>query len=175
MLLEKRRTLPQRILRQIRIETHQSQHRVIDQSQRIKTDQSGDCNKAYCKRVIVSVGNCTRAMCVRARRCQCSSTESARSPPQRLYIPGQFVVKQCCYSWVFSTRSGFFLVSSGFLWCRLGFWVFLSVTWVFFHLVLINQGVLLYIVYRTIIRRYSIVKLLLTEGASILQNQTLIS
>ena len=36
----------------------------------------------------------------------------------------------------------------------------------FFHLVLINQGVLLYIVYRTIIRRYSIVKLLLTEGAS---------
>jgi len=34
---------------------------------------------------------------------------------------------------------------------------------------------LLYIVYRTIIRRYSIVKLLLTEGASLLQNQTLIS
>ena len=33
---------------------------------------------------------------------------------------------QCCHSWVFSTRSGFF-------WCRLGFWVFLSVTWVFFH------------------------------------------
>jgi len=29
---------------------------------------------------------------------------------------------------------------------------------------------LLYIVYGTIIRRYSIVKLLLTEGASILQN-----
>jgi len=27
----------------------------------------------------------TRAMCVRARRCQCSSTESARSSPQRLY------------------------------------------------------------------------------------------
>ena len=26
-------------------------------------------------------------MCVRARRCQCSSTESARSLPQRLYIP----------------------------------------------------------------------------------------
>ena len=26
-------------------------------------------------------------MCVRARRYQCSSTESARSPPQRLYKP----------------------------------------------------------------------------------------
>jgi len=34
MLLEKRRTLPQRILRQIRIETHQSERR--------ETDQSGD-------------------------------------------------------------------------------------------------------------------------------------
>jgi len=77
MLLEKRRTLPQWILRQIRIETHQSQRR--------KTDQSGDWYKARCKRV-VAVGNCTRAMCVRARRCQCSSTESARSSPQRLYI-----------------------------------------------------------------------------------------
>jgi len=44
-------------------------------------------NKARCKRVVVTVGNCTRAMCVRARRCQCSSTESARSPPQRLYKP----------------------------------------------------------------------------------------
>jgi len=43
------------------------------------------------ERVVVAVGNCTRAMCVRARRCQRSSTESARSPPQRLYIPGQFV------------------------------------------------------------------------------------
>jgi len=43
-----------------------------------------------CKRVVVVV--CTRAMCVRARRYQCSSTESARSPPQRLYIPGQFVL-----------------------------------------------------------------------------------
>ena len=84
MLLEKRRTLVQRILRQIRIETHQSQRR--------KTDQSGDCNKARCKLVVVAVGNCTRAMCVRARRCHCSSTESARSPPQRLYIPGQFVL-----------------------------------------------------------------------------------
>jgi len=48
-------------------------------------------NKARCKRVVVAVGNCTRAMCVRARRSQCSSTESARSPPLRLYIPGQFV------------------------------------------------------------------------------------
>jgi len=45
-----------------------------------------------CKRVVVVVGNCTRAMCVRARRYQCSSTESAHSPPQRLYIPGQFVL-----------------------------------------------------------------------------------
>ena len=44
-------------------------------------------NKARCKRVVVAVGNCTRAMCVRARRCQWSSTESARSPPQYLYIP----------------------------------------------------------------------------------------
>ena len=26
-------------------------------------------NKARCKRVVVAVGNCTRAMCVRARRC----------------------------------------------------------------------------------------------------------
>ena len=43
------------------------------------------------KRGVVAVGNCTRAMCVRARRCQRSSTESARSPPQRLYIPGQGV------------------------------------------------------------------------------------
>jgi len=92
MLLEKRRTLPQRILRQIRIETYQSQHRVIDQSERRVTDQSGDWNKARCKRVVVvAVGNCTRATCVRARRCQRSSTESARSPPQLLYIPGQFV------------------------------------------------------------------------------------
>jgi len=41
-------------------------------------------NRARCKRVVVAVGNCTRAMCVRARRCQCASTESARSPPQRL-------------------------------------------------------------------------------------------
>jgi len=49
MLLEKRRTLPQRILRQIRIEAHQSERRVIDQSQRRKTDQSGNCNKAHCK------------------------------------------------------------------------------------------------------------------------------
>ena len=57
MLLEKRRTLPQRILRQIRIETHQSERR--------ETDQSGDCNIARCKRVVVAVGNCTRAMCVR--------------------------------------------------------------------------------------------------------------
>jgi len=48
-------------------------------------------NKARSKRVVVAVGNCTRAMCVRARRCQSSSTESARCPPQRLYIPGQFV------------------------------------------------------------------------------------
>ena len=39
-------------------------------------------NKARCKHVVVAVGNCTRAMCVRARRCQGSSTESARSPPQ---------------------------------------------------------------------------------------------
>jgi len=31
---------------------------------------------------------------------------------------------QCCHSWVFSARSGFFR-------CRLGFWVFLSVIWVF--------------------------------------------
>ena len=31
------------------------------------------------------------SMCVRARRCQGSTTESARSPPQRLYIPGQFI------------------------------------------------------------------------------------
>ena len=83
MLLEKRRTLPQRILLQIRIDTHQSERR--------KTDQSGDCNKARCKRVVVAVGNCTRAMCVRARRCLCSSTESARSPPLRLYIPRKFV------------------------------------------------------------------------------------
>ena len=68
MLLQKRRTLPQRILRQIRIETHQSQRR--------KTDQSGNCNKARCKRVVVvAVGNCTREMCVRARRCLCSSTD----------------------------------------------------------------------------------------------------
>jgi len=45
-------------------------------------------NKARCKRAVIAVGgNCTRAMCVRARRSQCSSTESARSPPQRLYIP----------------------------------------------------------------------------------------
>jgi len=93
MLLEKRTTLLQRILRQIRIETHQSESRVIDQSQRRKTDQSGDCNKARCKRIVVAVGNCTRAMCVRARRSQCSSTESARSPPQPLYIPGQFIAK----------------------------------------------------------------------------------
>ena len=53
-------------------------------------------NKARCKRVVLVVavgGNCTRAMCVRARRCQCSSTESARSPPQRLYIPDQSVAK----------------------------------------------------------------------------------
>ena len=85
MLSEKRRKLPQRILRQIRIETNQSQRR--------KTDQSGDCNKASCKRVVAAVGNCTRAMCVRACRCECSSTESARSPPQRLYIQGQSVVK----------------------------------------------------------------------------------
>jgi len=92
MLLEKRTTLPQRILRQIRIETHQSECRIIDQSQRRKTDQSGDWKKARCKRVVVAVGgNCTRAMCVRVRRCQCSSTESARSPPQRLYIADQFV------------------------------------------------------------------------------------
>ena len=47
MLLEKRRTLAQRILRQIRIETHQSKRR--------KTDQSGVCNKARCKRVVVAV------------------------------------------------------------------------------------------------------------------------
>jgi len=81
MLLEKRRILPQRILRQIRIEMHQSQRR--------KTDQSGE---ARCRRVVVAVGGiCTRTMCVRARRCQRSSTESARSPPQRLYIPGQGV------------------------------------------------------------------------------------
>jgi len=79
------KTLTQRILRQIRIETHQSERR--------KTDQSGDCNKARCKRVVVAVGNCTRAMCVRARRCLCSSTESARSPPQRLYIPCRLVAK----------------------------------------------------------------------------------
>ena len=45
-------------------------------------------NEARCKRVVVAVDNCTRAMCVRARRRQCSSTESARSPPQRLYKPG---------------------------------------------------------------------------------------
>ena len=32
MLLEKRRTLPQRILRKIRIETHQSERRETDQS-----------------------------------------------------------------------------------------------------------------------------------------------
>jgi len=92
MLLEKRTTLPQRILRQIRIETHQSECRIIDQSQRRKTDQSGDWKKARCKRVVVAVGgNCTRAMCVRVRRCLCLSTESARSPPQRLYIADQFV------------------------------------------------------------------------------------
>ena len=63
-------------------------------------------------------------------------------------------------------------------WCRLGFWVFLSVTWVFsFSCTLIRAYccILLYIVYRTIIRCYSIVKLLLTEGASLLQNQILIS
>jgi len=47
--------LPQRILRQIRIETHQSQRR--------ETDQSGDWNKARCKRVVVAVGNCTRDVC----------------------------------------------------------------------------------------------------------------
>jgi len=46
-----------------------------------------ECNKARCKRVVVAVGNCTREMCVRARRCQGLSTESARSPPQRLYKP----------------------------------------------------------------------------------------
>jgi len=51
-------------------------------------------NKARCKRVVVAVGNCTRAMCVRARRCQCSSTESARSPSQHLYIPGRFMLRQ---------------------------------------------------------------------------------
>jgi len=51
-------------------------------------------NKARCKSIVVAIGgNCTRAMCVRARRYQCSSTESARSPPQRVYIPGQFVEK----------------------------------------------------------------------------------
>ena len=76
---------------------------------------------------------------------------------------------QCCHSWVFSTRCGFF-------WCRLGFWVFLSVTWVFFSFSCLSIRayccILLYIVYRTIIRRYSIVKLLLTEGAPLLQNQT---
>ena len=83
MLLEKSRTLPQRILRQIRIETHQSERREMD--------QLGDCNKARCKRVVIAAGNCTRAMCVRARRSQRSSTESARSPPQRLYMPDQFV------------------------------------------------------------------------------------
>jgi len=44
-------------------------------------------NGARCKSVVVAAGNCTRAMCVRARRCQCSSIESARSPPQRLYKP----------------------------------------------------------------------------------------
>jgi len=91
MLLEKRRTLPQLILRQIWIEMYQSELKVIDQSQGRKTDRSGDWKKAHCKRVVVAVGNCTRAMCVRARRCQCSSTESARSSPQRLYIAGQFV------------------------------------------------------------------------------------
>ena len=89
MLVERRKTLTQRILRQIRIETHQSERR--------KTDQSGDWNKARCKRGVVAVGNCTRAMCVRARRYQCSSTESARSPPQRLYIPGQFVAKSILF------------------------------------------------------------------------------
>jgi len=46
-----------------------------------------ELNRARCKRVVVAVGNCTRAMCVRSRRCQCASTESARSPLQRLYIP----------------------------------------------------------------------------------------
>ena len=64
MLLEKRRTLPQRILRQIRIETHQSECRVIDQSQRRKTDQSGDCNKAGWKNASSLLLATARARCV---------------------------------------------------------------------------------------------------------------
>ena len=69
-------------------------------------------NKARCKRVVVAVGgNCTRAMCVRAHRCQCSSTESARSAPQRLYIPGQFVRRLRTAQKVVATVSGLWACS----------------------------------------------------------------
>jgi len=40
MLLEKRRTLPQRILRQIRIETHQLERRETDQSGGISSENN---------------------------------------------------------------------------------------------------------------------------------------
>ena len=50
----------------------------------IKSTTAREYWQNYCNTLDKS-NNCTRAMCVRARRCQCSSTESARSPPQRLY------------------------------------------------------------------------------------------
>ena len=109
--------MPQRILREIRIETRQSERRVIDQSERRKTDQSGDCNKARCKRAVVAVGNCTRAMCVRARRCQCSSTESARSPRNDYIYQASL-----CYE-----EGGLFRFSGFFLWsCSCGVHVIAS-------------------------------------------------
>jgi len=75
-------------------------------------------------------------MCVRARRCQCSSTESARSSPQRLYKHTRPVCAQRCFCscslFLFDSVSTarFFRLDLGFFRRRLGFWVFLSVTWV---------------------------------------------
>ena len=63
--------------------TNQSAEKLTNQATQFR--EQHEWNKARCKGVVVAVGNCKRAMCVRARRCQCSSTESARSPPQRLY------------------------------------------------------------------------------------------
>ena len=61
-----------------------------DRDAPIRAQRNGPIRRlqhSRCKRVVVAVSNCTRAMCVRTRRCHCSSTESARSTPLRLYIP----------------------------------------------------------------------------------------
>jgi len=115
----------QRILRQIRIETHQSERR--------ETDQSGDSRQL--SQLVVNASSLllatARAMCVRARRCQCSSTESARSLPQRLYIPGPVCAqhgarkRRCLVDandiWVF--RSGLWLAAcSLYERCREVYW-----------------------------------------------------